>query len=159
MIKVVCTCWLHTVKKANGNQRCNRNFPLPLLENPIRGSEQKQSPSTVEGGRGKSRRCTYVWLERTALVLTCSRGWARQPLVLTWSSVWAGEQVVLTSSWGRARQPVFPTWSWGWARQSRILTCCLGWARQPPTGSEVGLMRSQLRRRWKTNRRGVTSIL
>jgi hypothetical protein len=31
----------YTVKKANGNQRCDRNFPLPLLENPIRGSEQK----------------------------------------------------------------------------------------------------------------------
>ncbi len=30
-----------TVKKANGNQRRDRNFPFPLLENPIRGSEQK----------------------------------------------------------------------------------------------------------------------
>ncbi len=28
-------------KKANENQRCDSNFPLPLLENPIRGSEQK----------------------------------------------------------------------------------------------------------------------
>jgi hypothetical protein len=25
----------YTVKKANGNQRCDRNFPLPILENPI----------------------------------------------------------------------------------------------------------------------------
>jgi hypothetical protein len=31
----------YTVKKANGNQRCDRNFSLPLLENPIRGSEKK----------------------------------------------------------------------------------------------------------------------
>jgi hypothetical protein len=30
-----------TVKKVNGNQRRDRNFPLPLLENPVRGSEQK----------------------------------------------------------------------------------------------------------------------
>ncbi len=31
----------YTVKKANGNQRYDSNFPLPLLENPTRGSEQK----------------------------------------------------------------------------------------------------------------------
>jgi hypothetical protein len=53
---------LYTVKKANGNQRCDRNFPLPLLENPIRGSEQKQSPSTVVLSNRGSGHCipTFV---------------------------------------------------------------------------------------------------
>jgi hypothetical protein len=37
----------YTVRKANGNQRSERNFPFPLLANPIRGSEQTLSPSTV----------------------------------------------------------------------------------------------------------------
>ncbi len=52
----------YTVKKANGNQRCDRNFPLPLLENPIRGSEQKQSPSTVVLSNKGSGHCipTFV---------------------------------------------------------------------------------------------------
>jgi hypothetical protein len=53
---------VYTVKKANGNQRCDMTFPLPQLENPIRGSEQKQFPSTVVLSNRGSGHCipTFV---------------------------------------------------------------------------------------------------